>query len=152
MFEHAVAAMLSGEESGGIPIGAALARGSELISVGYNERVQRGDPVAHAEITCLRNAGRVGSYEGMTLYTTLSPCIMCSGAIVLFNIRRVVVGEAATFRGDLGFLGRHGVDVALLNDQRCLEAMKRFKEAKPDVWNEDIGQLEPSNLDQFRNE
>ncbi len=125
--------------AGGVPVGAALAAGGELIGSGHNERVQRGDPVAHGEISCLRNAGRRPSYAGTTLYTTLSPCQLCSGAILLFQIPRVVVGEARTFTGDLGFLTGHGVEVLLADDDRCLALMREFQERYPEVWSEDIG-------------
>jgi creatinine deaminase len=126
-------------ESGGVPVGAVLAAGGQVVAAGHNERVQRGDPVAHGEIACLRNAGRQASYAGMTLYTTLSPCQMCSGAILLFQIPRVVVGEAQTFEGDLGFLADQGVEIVLLDDPGCMAAMREFQERFPQVWSEDIG-------------
>jgi cytosine/creatinine deaminase len=126
-------------EVGGVPVGAVLAAGGQVVAAGHNERVQRGDPVAHGEIACLRNAGRQASYAGMTLYTTLSPCQMCSGAILLFQIPRVVVGEAQTFEGDLGFLADHGVEIVLLDDPGCMAAMREFQERFPEVWSEDIG-------------
>ena len=131
-------------EAGGVPVGAVLAAGSagrgwQVVAAGHNERVQRGDPVAHGEIACLRNAGRQPSYLGTTLYTTLSPCQMCSGAILLFQIPRVVVGEATTFAGDLDFLASQGVDVLLLDDDRCKAVMQEFQEHYPQVWSEDIG-------------
>jgi cytosine/creatinine deaminase len=126
-------------EVGGVPVGAVLAAGAQVVAAGHNERVQRGDPVAHGEIACLRNAGRQASYAGMTLYTTLSPCQMCSGAILLFQIPRVVVGEAQTFEGDLGFLADRGVEIVLLDDPGCMAAMREFQERFPEVWSEDIG-------------
>jgi cytosine/creatinine deaminase len=126
-------------EAGGVPVGAVLAAGGQVVAAGHNERVQRGDPVAHGEIACLRNAGRQASYAGMTLYTTLSPCQMCSGAILLFQIPRVVVGEAQTFEGDLGFLAGRGVEIVLLDDPGCMAAMREFQERFPEVWREDIG-------------
>ena len=126
-------------EVGGVPVGAVLAAGGQVVAAGHNERVQRGDPVAHGEIACLRNAGRQASYAGMTLYTTLSPCQMCSGAILLFQIPRVVVGEAQTFEGDLGFLADRGVEIVLLDDPGCMAAMREFQERFPEVWSEDIG-------------
>ena len=126
-------------DGGGVPVGAVLAAGSELIAAGHNERVQRGDPVAHGEISCLRNAGRRPSYAGTTLYTTLSPCQMCSGAILLFQIPRVVVGEAETFPGDLSFLASRGVEIVLLEDEACVAAMREFQRRYPEVWSEDIG-------------
>jgi creatinine deaminase len=125
--------------AGGVPVGAVLASGPEVIAAGHNERVQLGDPVAHGEIACLRNAGRQLSYRQMTLYTTLSPCQMCTGAILLFQIPRVVVGEAGTFAGDLKFLADRGVSVTLLDDQRCMAVMRDFQERYPAVWSEDIG-------------
>ena len=125
--------------AGGVPVGAVLATGSEIVAEGHNERVQLGDPVAHGEIACLRNAGRQSSYRGMTLYTTLSPCPMCTGAILLFQIPRVVVGEAETFAGDLDFLIRQGVSVTLLDDPRCKAVMREFQDRYPAVWSEDIG-------------
>ena len=126
-------------DGGGVPVGAVLASGGTLIAAGHNERVQRGDPVAHGEIACLRNAGRRHSYRDTTLYTTLSPCQMCSGAILLFQIPRVVVGEAQTFEGDLGFLAGRGVEVVLFNDEDCVAVMREFQERYPEVWSEDIG-------------
>ncbi len=125
--------------AGGVPVGAVLAAGQEIIAAGHNERVQRGDPVAHGEIACLRNAGRQVSYQAMTLYTTLSPCPMCTGAILLFQIPRVVVGEAETFAGDLDFLVTQGVSVTLLDDERCTAVMSEFQRRYPAVWSEDIG-------------
>src|SRR5579859_7150963 len=111
-------------EAGGVPVGAVLAAGGEVVAAGHNERVQRGDPVAHGEISALRNAGRRASYADTTLYTTLSPCQMCTGAILLFQIPRVVVGEARTFEGDLGFLRDRGVEIVLLDDPACVAVME----------------------------
>jgi creatinine deaminase len=131
-------------EAGGVPVGAVLAAGGagqwlQVVAAGHNERVQRGDPVAHGEISCLRNAGRRPSYADTTLYTTLSPCQMCSGAILLFQIPRVVVGEAETYAGDLGFLTDRGVQIVLLDDPDCKAAMREFQQRYPQVWSEDIG-------------
>jgi creatinine deaminase len=126
-------------DAGGVPVGAVLAAAGEVIAAGHNERVQRGDPVAHGEISCLRNAGRRPSYLGTTLYTTLSPCQMCTGAILLFQIPRVVVGEAQSFPGDLDFLVSHGVDIVLLEDPACVAVMTEFQQRYPEVWSEDIG-------------
>ncbi|MGE5290741.1 MAG: nucleoside deaminase [Micromonosporaceae bacterium] len=139
MLELALEQARASLAEGGIPVGAVLASGSQLISAGHNERVQRGDPIAHGEIACLRNAGRRPLYTGTTLYTTLSPCQMCSGAILLFQIPRVVVGEAETFAGDLDFLRQRGVDVVLFGDERCVGVMKEFQTRYPQVWSEDIG-------------
>jgi len=125
---------------GGVPVGAVLASvAGEVLGAGHNERVQRGDPVAHGEIACLRNTGRRESYADTILYTTLSPCQMCSGAILLFQIPRVVVGEAVTFEGDLGFLEDNGVEVTLFNDPLCVAVMREFQLRYPQVWSEDIG-------------
>jgi cytosine/creatinine deaminase len=131
-------------DGGGVPVGAVLAsgvagQGRQLIAAGHNERVQRGDPVAHGEISCLRNAGRRPSYLDTTLYTTLSPCQMCTGAILLFQIPRVVVGEAETYPGDLPFLADRGVEIVLLDDEGCMAAMQEFQTRYPQIWSEDIG-------------
>ena len=126
-------------EAGGVPVGAVLAVGAQVIAAGHNERVQHGDPVAHGEISALRNAGRRPNYAGTTMYTTLSPCPMCTGAILLFQIPRVVVGEAHTYPGDLGFLREQGVEVVLLDDPACVAAMEEFQARYPEVWSEDIG-------------
>ncbi|HYB17074.1 MAG TPA: nucleoside deaminase, partial [Streptosporangiaceae bacterium] len=139
MMALALAQARASLESGGVPVGAVLAAGGQMIAAGHNERVQRGDPVAHGEIACLRNAGRRPSYHDTTLYTTLSPCQMCSGAILLFQIPRVVVGEAETFAGDLGFLAGRGVEIVLLGDENCVAAMREFQQRYPQVWSEDIG-------------
>ena len=129
----------AGLAAGGVPVGAVLAAGGVVLGSGRNERVQLGDPVAHGEISALRNAGRRPSYTDTTLYTTLSPCQMCTGAILLFQIPRVVVGEARTFEGDLGFLRDRGVEITLLDDPACIAAMEEFQTRYPQVWSEDIG-------------
>jgi cytosine/creatinine deaminase len=126
-------------EAGGVPVGAVLAAGEEVLAAGHNERVQRGDPVAHGEIACLRNAGRRPSYTDTTLYTTLSPCPLCTGAVLLFQIPRVVVGEARTFPGDLDFLRARGVEIVLIDDPACAAVMEEFQARYPAVWSEDIG-------------
>src|SRR3984957_9843782 len=123
-------------DAGGVPVGAVLAAGGEVVAAGHNERVQHGDPVAHGEISALRNAGRRASYAGTSLYTTLSPCQMCTGAILLFQSPRVVVGEARTFEGDLGCLRSRGVEVVLLDDPGCISAMREFQASYPDIWSE----------------
>jgi len=139
MMAAALAQAQASLAAGGVPVGAVLAVGPDIVAAGHNERVQRGDPVAHGEIACLRNAGRQSSYREMTLYTTLSPCPMCTGAILLFQIPRVVVGEAENFAGDLDFLIGQGVSVTLLDDERCKAAMREFQDRYPAVWSEDIG-------------
>ena len=130
----------SGFDEGGCPIGSVLANGDELIAQGRNQRVQGGDPIAHGEMDCLRKAGRQRSYRGMTLYTSLSPCMMCSGTIVQFGIPRVVVGENLNFGGNEGFLKSRGVEVIVVNDADCIALMKRFIEEKPALWAEDIAE------------
>jgi creatinine deaminase len=140
MMELALGQAKASLADGGVPVGAVLASVTgEVLGVGHNERVQRGDPVAHGEIACLRNIGRRESYADTILYTTLSPCQLCSGAILLFQIPRVVVGEAETFEGDLGFLRDNGVEVTLLNDPLCVGVMREFQQRYPQVWSEDIG-------------
>jgi cytosine deaminase len=131
---------LQGYGEGGCPIGSVLAHGDHLIAEGYNRRVQQGDPIAHGEMDCLRNAGRQASYAGMTLYTSLSPCMMCAGTIVQFKIPHVVIAENVTFGGNEQFLRDHGVTVTLLSDQRCIDLMTRFIAEKPALWNEDIAE------------
>jgi len=126
---------------GGIPIGSVLVNSSgEIISRGHNERVQTGDPTAHAEIVCIRNAGRKRNWNTYTLVSTLSPCIMCTGATLLFGIKQVIVGENKNFLGAEGLMCSNGVQVTVLNDVRCIELMQRMKLEKPDLWAEDIGQ------------
>jgi len=126
-------------DAGGVPVGAVLAAGGDVLAAGHNERVQRGDPVAHGEIACLRNAGRRPSYTDTTLYTTLSPCPLCTGAVLLFQIPRLVVGEARTFPGDLDFLRARGVEIVLFDDPACAAVMEEFQARYPEVWSEDIG-------------
>lgn len=130
----------AGFDEGGCPIGSVLAEGDRLIAQGRNQRVQRGDPIAHGEMDCLRKAGRQKSYRGMTLYTSLSPCMMCSGTIVQFDIPRVVIGENINFGGNEAFLRERGVEVILADDQDCIDLMKRFIDEKPELWAEDIAE------------
>lgn len=129
---------LKSYKEGGLPIGAVMVEGGQVIAYGYNRRVQDGDPTAHGEIDCLRRAGRRLRYDGVTLYTTLSPCMMCSGTIIQFGIRRVVVGENRNFPGNIDFLRSHGVQVLLLDDSDCKELMARFIRERHDLWDEDI--------------
>jgi cytosine deaminase len=139
-FEAAFQAAQKSLAEGGIPIGAALARGGGIIAAGHNERVQRADPIAHGEMSALRSAGRQASYRDTTLYTTLAPCAMCAGTIIQFKIPRVVVGEAKTFPGELELLRSRGVDVVVLDDQRCVDMMKAFMADYPALWAEDIAE------------
>jgi len=127
-----------GYEEGGLPIGSVLARGAEVIGEGHNRRVQQGDPIAHGEMDCLRNAGRQRSYAGTTLYTSLSPCMMCAGTIVQFGIPHVVIAENRNFGGNEKFLREHGVRVDIVDDARCIDLMARFIAEQPALWNEDI--------------
>jgi len=129
---------LAGYAEGGVPVGAAMVANGELIGSGRNRRVQNGDPTSHGETDCMRNAGRRRDYRDVTMYTTLSPCMMCAGTIVQFGIGRVVVGEARNFGGNLDFLSEHGVEITLLDDPDCIALMERFIEERPDLWYEDI--------------
>ena len=123
---------------GGLPIGSALARGPEFIAAGHNQRVQQGDPIAHGEMDCLRKAGRQKSYRDLTLYTSLSPCMMCSGTIVQFKIPRIVINDTKNFGGNEEFLRSRGVEVIDVAHPASLELMARFIREKPELWNEDI--------------
>lgn len=142
-FEHQFAVALAEAEAGfregGIPIGAALFRGDELIASGRNRRVQDGDPILHGEMSAFRNAGRRSDYADMTLYTTLAPCSMCAGAALLFQVPRVVVGENETFPGEIDLLRQRGVEVVILDDPRAVELMRATQTEHPAVWSEDIG-------------
>lgn len=128
-----------GASEGGIPIGSVLVRGDRIIGRDHNRRVQDDDPITHAEIDCLRNAGRVGSYADTVLYSTLMPCFLCAGAVVQFAIPKVIVGESATFAGAGDFMRSHGTDVVDLDLDECRKLMADFIAANPDLWNEDIG-------------
>ena len=139
LMEAAIAQAKKSLSEGGIPIGSALAREGNLLAVGHNKRVQESDPVTHAEIDCLRRAGRLGSFHNTVLYSTLMPCYLCSGAVVQFGIRKVVVGESRTFPGAPDFMRQHGVEVIDLDLPECVELMTRCIAANPELWNEDIG-------------
>lgn len=128
----------SGRE-GGIPIGSVLARNGDILSAGHNRRVQDNDPMTHAEIDCLRRAGRLGSFHGTTLYSTLMPCYLCAGAVVQFGIKKVIVGESRTFPGAVDFMRSHDVEVTDLDLPECVEMMRAFIAQHPQLWNEDIG-------------
>ena len=130
----------AGFDEGGCPIGSVLARGDQLVSQGRNRRVQDGDPIAHGEMDALRKAGRQRTYRDTTLYTSLSPCMMCSGTIVQFGIPRVVVAENTTFGGNEEFLRRHGVEVIVVDDPDCIALMTRFINERPNLWAEDIAE------------
>lgn len=128
----------AGFDEGGCPIGSVLAEAERLIAHGRNQRVQQGDPIAHGEMDCLRKAGRQKSYRRMTLYTSLSPCMMCTGTILQFRIPRVVIGEASNFAGHPELLRQHDVEVIIADDPDCTALMARFIAENPDLWNEDI--------------
>jgi len=128
-----------GLAEGGIPIGSVLVKDGRIIGRGHNRRVQKGSPTLHAEIDCLEDAGRIGSYSGTVLYSTLMPCYLCSGAVVQFGIKKVVAGESVTFAGGPGFMKEHGVEVVDLNLDECINLMKDFIDKNKELWNEDIG-------------
>ena len=140
-FDAAVREAGAGLDDGGVPVGSALDLDGVLVAAGRNLRVQQGDPTAHGEISCLRQAGRRASYRSAVLYTTLAPCAMCAGAIIQFRIPLVVVGESSTFPGELQLLRSRGVEVVVLDDQRCSALMREFQERYPRVWAEDIGEV-----------
>lgn len=133
----------AGLAEGGIPIGSVLVIDGKVVARGHNRRVQRGSAVLHAEMDCLENAGRLSpaDYRRSTLYSTLSPCDMCSGAVLLYGIPRVVVGENETFSGPEAYVRGRGVDLRVVNDERCVRLMREFIAAKPQLWNEDIGEI-----------
>lgn len=130
-----------GFAEGGIPIGSVLVLDGKIIGRGRNQRVQKGSAVLHAEMDCIENAGRLkaSDYRRATLYSTLSPCDMCSGAVLLYGIPKVVVGENRTFRGPEEYLRSRGVEIAVVDDHECRRLMERFIEEHPELWNEDIG-------------
>ncbi len=130
-----------GQSQNGIPIGSVLVKDGKIVGRGYNKRVQDGDPVTHAEIDCLRNAGRIGNYKGTVLYSTLMPCYLCAGAVVQFGIKKVYAGESETFPGAKEFMQSHGVEVIDMNMDECKNMMKEFIAKNPTLWNEDIGEL-----------
>jgi len=139
--QAAINEALTGLEKGGIPIGSVLVKNGQIIGRGYNKRVQELNPILHAEIDCLQNAGRIGSYKDTVLYSTLMPCYLCGGAIVQFGIKKVYAGESETFPGSREFLESKGVEVIDLNLDECKEMMKKFISGNPALWSEDIGKL-----------
>ena len=140
LFETALEEARQGYAERGIPIGSILVEDGRIVGRGHNKRVQEGDAIAHGEMDCLRQAGRRRSYRATTLFTTLSPCMMCAGTIVQFKIPKVIIGENKTFGGNEDFLRAHGVEVVVLNDCRCIDLMASFKRDFPEIWNEDIGE------------
>ncbi|MGB7858993.1 MAG: nucleoside deaminase [Acidimicrobiia bacterium] len=139
--EAAIAEAIRGKTAGGIPIGSALVVEGEIVGRGHNQRVQKGSTVLHGEMDALENGGRLpgAAYRRATIYTTLSPCDMCSGAILLYGIPRVVIGENLSFMGAEKHLRSRGVEVLVVNDRRCIDLMQAFITEHPDLWNEDIG-------------
>lgn len=139
--QEAIGEAKKGLSEGGIPIGSILVMNGVIIGRGHNQRVQNDDPVIHAEIDCLRNTGRIGSYKNTVLYSTLMPCYLCAGAVVQFGIKKVVAGESVTFPGAREFMESHGVEVIDANNEECINLMKDFIAKNPELWNEDIGKL-----------
>ncbi len=139
--QAAISEAKKGLEEGGIPIGSVLVRDGKIIGKGHNRRVQDKNPVMHAETNCLHNAGRIGTYTGTTLYSTLMPCYFCAGAAVQFGIKKVIVGESKTFEGARHFMEEHGIEVLDLALPECIQMMETFIKENPTLWFEDIGKL-----------
>ncbi len=137
----AIAEARKGMAEGGIPIGSVLVMNGRIVSRGHNQRVQMSSVIRHAEMDCLENAGRHcgDAYRHATLYSTLSPCAMCSGAVLLYGIPRVIIGENQTFQGPEEYLRSNGVELTIVQDPECIEMMRQFIDAHPHLWNEDIG-------------
>jgi len=140
-FEEAVNQAKIGLQEGGIPIGSVIVHDNKILGKGHNKRIQEGSVVLHGEMDALENAGRqkAAVYKESVLYTTLSPCPMCSGTIILYGIPKVVVGENRTFLGEEALLRSKGIEVIVLNDEECIDMMTKFINDKPQLWNEDIG-------------
>ncbi len=133
---------LKSYNEGGIPIGSVLVHNGKIIGRGHNQRVQKGSAILHGEMDALENAGRLpaSTYRECTIYTTLSPCSMCSGTMLLYGIPKVVIGENKTFVGQEDWLKQHGVEVEVIDNQACIDLMEKFILEKPEIWNEDIGE------------
>ncbi len=140
--ETAIEEAKKGLEEGGIPIGSVLVINREIVGRGHNRRVQNGSAILHAEMDCFENAGRLkaSEYKQATLYSTLSPCDMCSGTALLYKIPKIVIGENKAFRGPEDYLRLRGVELRILNDSECIKLMEDFIKSKPELWNEDIGE------------
>ena len=140
--DAAIAEARKGQEAGGIPIGSVLVIDGEIVARGHNQRIQKGSSVLHAEMDCIENAGRLAAseYRKAVLYSTLSPCDMCSGAILLYGIPKVVIGENKTFHGPEDYLRSKGVELEILDDDECQQLMRDFIATSPELWNEDIGE------------
>lgn len=140
LIQEALAEARLGMKEGGLPIGSVLVdKNGRIVARGHNLRVQTGDPTAHAETVCIRNAGRRRDWPELTLVSTLSPCIMCTGTSLLYRIPRVVIGENQNFLGAEDLFRQHRVTLVVLNDPECIQMMREFIQARPDLWNEDIG-------------
>jgi creatinine deaminase len=139
--KEAIAEAKKGLDEGGIPIGSVLVIDGKIVGRGHNRRVQKGSAILHAEMDCLENAGRLSAraYQKSILYSTLSPCDMCSGAVLLYGIPRVIVGENRNFKGPEEYVKSKGVEVVVLDDRECITMMADFINSKPKLWNEDIG-------------
>lgn len=136
---EAIAEARQGLSEGGIPIGSVLVKDGRIVGRGHNRRVQDLNPVKHAEIDCLINAGRLGNYRNTVLYSTLMPCYLCAGAVVQFNVPKVIVGEARTFSGAEQFMRKHGVEVINFDLDECVTMLEDFIKKHPQLWDEDIG-------------
>ncbi len=136
---EAIAEAKQGLSEGGIPIGSVIVKDGQIVGRGHNKRVQDSDPVTHAEIDCLRNAGRIGNYKDTTLYSTLMPCYLCAGAVVQFGIKKVIAGESETIAGPKEYMQSHGEEVNDLNQKERKQLMTNFIQNNPTLWNEDIG-------------
>lgn len=139
--QAAIAEARLGLQEGGIPIGSVLVKEGQIVGRGHNRRVQQSNPILHAEIDCLQNAGRIGRYQGTVLYSTLMPCHLCAGAVVQFGIKTVIVGESKTFPGTQDFMESQGIKVIDLDLAECKQLMHDFIEKNLLLWNEDIGEL-----------
>ncbi len=137
----AIEEALLGLENGGIPIGSVLVHNNKIIGRGHNQRIQKGSPILHGEMDALENAKRQSAkiYQESILYTTLSPCAMCSGAILLYKIPHIIIGENKTFQGEEALLTSRGIKLEVLQDEKCISLMQEFIAMKPELWNEDIG-------------
>lgn len=140
LLQEAIREAHAGLQEGGLPIGCVLAdRSGKIVARGHNLRVQTGDPTAHAEVVCIRNAGRRRDWAELTLVSTLSPCIMCTGTALLYRVPRVIIGENRNFMGAEDLFRDRGVELAILDDADCIQLMSEFIRSHPDLWNEDIG-------------
>ena len=140
--QEAIVEARKGLAEGGIPIGSVLVIDGNIVGRGHNRRVQQGSAILHAEMDCLENAGRLkaNDYQRAILYSTLSPCDMCSGTVLLYKIPKIVIGENTTFQGPEDYMRSRGVELVILNNEECIQMMRDFIAAKPELWNEDIGE------------